>query len=126
MAAQVVQEPTDSGPSDDRPLSLGPWTESYYPGTLPIGCSLQWLQGVPGRLVEHLKRSPDSPGDAIVLPFAGRDDASSLESILHAQAPELSPRVLAFDSSPWMTLFMVHFALQRSREKSPLLEGVRT
>ena len=58
----------------------------------------------PGRLVEHLKWSPDSssakvPGDAIVLPFAGRDDASSLESILHAQAPELSPSVLAFDSS---------------------------
>ena len=26
----------------------------------------------------------------------------------------------------WMTLFMVHFALQHSREKSPLLEGVRT
>ena len=33
------------------------------------------------------------------MPFAGRDDASSLEAILHSRAPDLSSRVLAFDSS---------------------------
>ena len=33
------------------------------------------------------------------MPLAGRDDAASLEAILHSQAPDLSSRVLAFDSS---------------------------
>ncbi|CAE7382941.1 CML13, partial [Symbiodinium microadriaticum] len=45
------------------------------------------------KLVEHRV-----PTGAIVLPFAGKDDAASLEAILHSQAPGLSSRFLAFDS----------------------------
>ena len=59
--------------------------------------------GRPSRLVDRLKWSPDCsaaqvPTGAIVLPFAGKDDAASLEAILHSQAPGLSSRFLAFDS----------------------------
>ena len=54
--------------------------------------------------MDRLKWSPDCsaaqvPKDAIVMPFAGKDDAASLEAILHTQVPGLSSRVLAFDSS---------------------------
>ena len=54
--------------------------------------------------MDRLKWSPDCsatqiPKDAIVMPLAGRDDAALLEAILHSQAPDLSSRVLAFDSS---------------------------
>ena len=68
-----------------------------------MGNPPSWLQGVPNRLVDRLKWSPDCsaaqlPKDAIVMPFAGKDDAASLEAILHAQAPGLAPRVMAFDS----------------------------
>ena len=94
---RIGQKPANSGPSDDRPATLGLWIENHYPGCLPPS----WLQGVPDRLVDKLKWSPDCsaaqvPGDAIVMPFAGK--AASLEAILHAQAPGLSPRVVAFDS----------------------------
>ncbi|CAE7402536.1 ppsC, partial [Symbiodinium microadriaticum] len=69
--------------------------------------ALTWREhgtGVPSRLVDRLKWSPDCsatqiPKDAIVMPLAGRDDAALLEAILHSQAPDLSSRVLAFDSS---------------------------
>ncbi|CAE7700384.1 CML13 [Symbiodinium sp. KB8] len=82
---RIGQKPANSGPSDDRPATLGLWIENHYPGCLPPS----WLQGVPDRLVDKLKWSPDCsaaqvPGDAIVMPFAGK--AASLEAILHAQA----------------------------------------
>ena len=96
---RIGQKPANSGPSDDRSATLGLWIANHYPGCLPPS----WLQGVPDRLVDKLKWSADCsaaqvPGDAIVMPFAGKDDAASLEAILHAQAPGLSPRVVAFDS----------------------------
>ena len=101
--APIGLMPSNSEPSDDRPITLGLWIENHYQGCLPKGILPGWLQGVPSRLVDRLKWSPDCsaaqvPTGAIVLPFAGKDDAASLEAILHSQAPGLSSRVLAFDS----------------------------
>ena len=61
-----------------------------------------WLRSVPERLVQRLAWQnhgdvSDFPPGAIVLLYAGKDDASSLDAVLHSVDPKLIRRVRAFD-----------------------------
>ena len=100
-----------------RPLRYRKWTPTgrlgmvqvpwaLYPlHHLPVNQSVEpaftWMTDIPDRLRRrlHWTRVPLPPEakPTILLLYAGKDDAGSLDSYLHATCPDLSPLVWAID-----------------------------
>ena len=78
----------------------GPGTVARDPQT-PTMPSFTWMDTIPGHLRKRFIWAPVAlPPDTaptILLLYAGRDDAGSLDSCIHAYHPDLSPRVCAID-----------------------------
>ena len=63
--------------------------------------SFTWMDSIPNHLRKRLEWAPvDLPEGTtpiILLLYAGKDDAGSLDSCIHAYHPELSPMICALD-----------------------------
>ena len=94
---------SDTGTHPGIPISppRGPGTVAHDPQT-PTMPSFTWMDTIPGHLRKRFIWAPVAlPPDTaptILLLYAGRDDAGSLDSCIHAYHPDLSPRVCAIDT----------------------------
>ena len=108
MSSTAVCTTMSSTPPVDRPSNFpGPATQSHpeedegkqpHPFQSP---SFTWMDSIPAHLKERLEWAPvelpTGTTPIILLLYAGKDDAGSLDSCIHAYHPELSPMICALD-----------------------------